>query len=241
MPHFFIDEPVKDFFEIIGDDAKHIIKSLRMQINEPVVLCCNEMEYFCRIVEIRKDLVKVELLNVKKCESESKLKVRLFQSLPKGEKMDLIVQKAVELGVESIVPVITRRCVSRPNESSLQKKIIRWQKIAKEAAMQSERGYIPKIFNAMTFEDAVNFSQNLEKTILFYENGGELLSHLIDENLSSVAIFVGPEGGFEDSEVAFAKSHRTELCSLGKRIFRTETAAIVSVAATIYEFERGQT
>ncbi len=240
MPHFFIDEPVKDFFEIIGDDAKHIIKSLRMKINEPVILCYNKMEYSCRIIEIHKDSVKVELLNVKKCEAESKLKVRLFQSLPKGEKMDLIVQKAVELGVDSIVPVLTRRCVSRPNERSLQNKIIRWQKIAKEAAMQSDRGDIPKIFNAMAFEDAIDFSHNLEKTILFYENGGDSLSRLIDSNLNSVAIFVGPEGGFEDSEVAFAKSHRTELCSLGKRIFRTETAAIVSVATTIYEFERNE-
>ena len=124
MPRFFINEPVKDFFEIIGDDAKHIIKSLRMRINETVVLCCNEMDYSCRIIEIKKNSVIVKLLNVKKCESEAKLKVWLFQGLPKGEKMDLIVQKAVELGVNSIVPVVTKRCVSRPSEASLQKKIV---------------------------------------------------------------------------------------------------------------------
>ena len=238
MPRFFINEPVKDFFEIIGDDAKHIIKSLRMRINETVVLCCNEMDYSCRIIEIKKNSVIVKLLNVKKCESEAKLKVWLFQGLPKGEKMDLIVQKAVELGVNSIVPVVTKRCVSRPSEASLQKKTDRWQKIAKEAAMQSKRGYIPKIFNVMNFDDAINFSQELEKVILFYENGGIAPYRVINNMLNSVAIFIGPEGGFENSEVDFAKSRRAELCSLGKRILRTETAAIVSVATTVYEFER---
>ena len=180
----------------------------------------------------------MKLLNVKKCESEAKLKVWLFQGLPKGEKMDLIVQKAVELGVNSIVPVVTKRCVSRPSEASLQKKTDRWQKIAKEAAMQSKRGYIPKIFNVMNFDDAINFSQELEKVILFYENGGIAPYRVINNMLNSVAIFIGSEGGFEKSEVDFAKSRRAELCSLGKRILRTETAAIVSVATTIYEFER---
>lgn len=238
MPRFFVDEPVKNFFEIVGEDANHIAKSLRMRCGELLTLCHDGVDYICEIVDFEQNLVRVELVSTKKCEAEPRLKVTLFQGIPKGDKMDLIVQKAVEVGVCAIVPVLTNRCVSRPDEKSLQKKVQRWQKIALEAAKQSGRGCVPKVFSAVSFDEAIKFAGSSEKLILFYENGGVPLPKIIDKNVSSVAIFVGPEGGFEVSEVAAVRAAGGEVCSLGQRILRTETAAVVSVAVAVYEVER---
>ena len=202
MPRFFADEPVADFFEITGEDAAHIMKSLRMRCGEMLILCHNEVDYHCKITNFSKNSVQVQLVSAQKCESEPHLKVTIFQGLPKGDKMDLIVQKAVEVGVNAIVPVFTSRCVSRPDEKSLQKKVQRWQKIALEAAKQSGRGCVPQIFSALNFKDAVSFAKSSDEIILFYENDGEFLPETMKPNLNSVSIFIGPEGGFESSEVA---------------------------------------
>lgn len=238
MPRFFIQSPVEDFFEITGEDATHIKKSLRMKCGEKVVLCHEGVDYNCEIVEFCGDLVRVKLLDFGKCTAEPSVKVTLFQGLPKGDKMDLIVQKAVEVGVCEVVPVLTSRCVSRPEEKSLQKKVQRWQKIAREAAKQSGRGCIPKISEAVDLKNAIKLAKKSEKTVLFYENGGEKLSEILNRQVDSIAIFVGPEGGFEDSEVELMESAGAEICSLGQRILRTETAAIVTVVLALYESER---
>lgn len=238
VPRFFVDKPVENFFEITGEDASHIAKSLRMKCDEMLILCHNGVDYHCKITSLGKNSVQVKLVSAQKCESEPRLKVTLFQGIPKGDKMDLIVQKAVEVGVNAIVPVFTSRCVSRPDEKSLQKKAQRWQKIVLEAAKQSGRGCVPKIFSALNFKDAVSFAKNSDEIILFYENDGESLPAAMKRNVNSVSIFVGPEGGFEASEVAEVKNSGGKICSLGKRILRTETAAIVSVALAIYESER---
>jgi len=238
MPRFFVDKPVVDFFEITGEDAGHIMKSLRMKRDEMLILCHDEVDYHCKITNFDKNSVQVKLVKTQKCESEPHFKVTLFQGIPKGDKMDLIVQKAVEVGVTAIVPVFTSRCVSRPDGKSLEKKIQRWQKIALEAAKQSGRGCIPKIFPALSFKDAVFFAKNCDKIILFYEDNGQVLTDILKSKSQSVSVFVGPEGGFEAFEVEEVTKLGGKICSLGKRILRTETAAIVSVALTIYESER---
>ena len=238
MPRFFVDKPVVDFFEITGEDAGHIMKSLRMKRDEMLILCHDEVDYHCKITNFDKNSVQVKLVKTQKCESEPHFKVTLFQGIPKGDKMDLIVQKAVEVGVTAIVPVFTSRCVSRPDGKSLEKKIQRWQKIALEAAKQSGRGCIPKIFPALSFKDAVVFAKNCDKIILFYEDNGQVLTDILKSKSQSVSVFVGPEGGFEAFKVEEVTKLGGKICSLGKRILRTETAAIVSVALTIYESER---
>lgn len=237
MPRFFISRPISNSFEITGEDANHIIKSLRMKINETLTLCHDFVDYNCKIIGFEKNCVKVKLLNVQKCESEPQVKVTLFQGIPKSDKMDLIVQKAVEIGVSAVVPVFTNRCVSRPDERSLNKKVQRWQKISLEAAKQSGRGCVPKILNVMNLDDAINFAKHDDKMIIFYEGGGKRLSQLVNNEFNSVSIFIGPEGGFENYEVDLLSNAGGLICSLGKRIFRTETAAIVSTALTIYESE----
>lgn len=240
MPRFFVNESVGDFFEISGDDAAHIAKSLRMQRGEVLTLCHNETDYVCEIEDFAEGSVKLRLLKVEKCDTEPSVDVILFQALPKGDKMDFIVQKAVEVGVSAIVPVLTSRCVSRPDEKSLQKKVSRWQKIAEEAAKQSERGKIPRVLEAVSFENAVETAKRSEKTLLFYENGGSPLREAINntEKPRSIAVFIGPEGGFEPAEVDLASDAAgAMICTLGKRILRTETAAIVATALVIYEIE----
>lgn len=237
MPRFFINEPVVDRFLVIGEDAEHIAKSLRMRLGETLVLCHDEIDYTCKIVGIEKNSVLVERISVQPCTAEPQVDVTLFQGLPKGDKMDLIVQKAVEVGVCAIVPMLSRRCVSRPDEKTLQKKVQRWQKIALEAAKQSGRGIVPKVLDVLDFSKAVELSAQKEQAILFYEADGVPLKRLLQQP-KSVAIFIGPEGGFEDDEVKLAVETGASICSLGSRILRTETAAIVASALTIYEAER---
>lgn len=238
MPRFFVNEPVEDFFEISGDDAAHIAKSLRMQKGEVLTLCHDATDYICKITDFGEGSVKLRLLKVEKCDSEPDVEVRLFQALPKGDKMDFIVQKAVEVGVSAIVPVLTSRCVSRPDAKSLQKKVQRWQKIAQEAAKQSGRGKIPRVLEVVSFENAVETAKRSEKTLLFYENGGVQLRETINSDKpQSIAVFIGPEGGFEPAEVDLVSAAGGATCTLGKRILRTETAAIVATALVIYEVE----
>lgn len=241
MPRFFVSKPVIDIFEITGEDASHITKSLRMQVNETIVLCCNNIDYICKIVEFTGNSVLVKLISTKQCDAEPKIRVTLFQGIPKSDKMDLIIQKAVEVGVSEIVPVIMNRCVSRPDKKSLDKKIQRWQKIALEAAKQSGRGMVPSISNAMNFNDAVNYAKNNNLILTFYEGGGIPISSAIDSNAESAAIFIGPEGGFDISEIDLIKQFNATICSLGNRILRTETAAIVAPALVIYEHGRNAT
>lgn len=234
MPRFFINEPVVDRFLVIGEDAEHIAKSLRMRLGETLVLCHDGIDYTCKIVGFEKNSVLVERVSAQPCTAEPQVDVTLFQGLPKGDKMDLIVQKAVEIGVCAIVPTLTRRCVSRPDEKKLQKKVQRWQKIALEAAKQSGRGIVPKVLDVLDFSKAVELSAQKEQAILFYEADGVPLKRLLQQP-KSVAIFIGPEGGFEEEEVKLALESGVNICSLGNRILRTETAAIVASALTIYE------
>lgn len=237
MPRFFIDEAVVGTFRLVGEDAAHIAKSLRMRLGETLTLCHDGVDYTCKIVDFEKNSVLVELVSVQSCEAEPKVAVTLFQGLPKGDKMDLIVQKAVEVGVSAIVPVVTKRCISRPDEKNLHKKVQRWQKIALEAAKQSGRGIVPKVLDVQDFPQAVTLGAQLEEAFLFYEAGGSPLQTLLQQP-KSVAIFIGPEGGFEEDEVKCAVEGGVSICSLGNRILRTETAAIVASALTVYELER---
>ena len=159
------------------------------------------------------------------------MQVTLYQSLTKGDKMDMIVQKAVELGVHRIVPVVTSRCVSRPDEKSLRKKTERWQKIATGAAQQSCRGIVPEVSETMSFAQAVQEASENDLSLIFYEGGGESLSALINKDIKSVAVFVGCEGGFDISEVELAKEAGVIPATLGKRILRAETAPLAGISA----------
>lgn len=239
MPRFFIDRPVdREETNIIidGEDGRHIERSLRMAAGEEISVCdSNEQEHFCKITSIQNGVVTAEILYSQPCKNEASIKVTLYQALTKGDKMDTIIQKAVELGVYKIVPVVTKRCVSRPDQKSLLKKCQRWQKIAQQAAMQSHRGIIPEIGEPLDFKRALEQSKENSKNILFYEKGGEKISDSGIKDIESLGIFIGSEGGFDPEEVSeFLKTGGTT-ATLGKRILRAETAPLAALTIIMYE------
>ena len=233
MAWFFADEKITDsIFTITGEDARHIEKSLRMRVGEELTLVdCTQTQHLCEITDFCGGGVEVKIKQSKTCESEADVRVTLYQSLTKGDKMDLIVQKSVELGVHRIVPVITSRCVSRPDEKSIKKKIERWQKIALGAAQQSCRAIVPEVSDVMDFGKALDEAAKLETSVIFYECGGESLRTFTDKGSESMGIFVGPEGGFDVAEVCKAKEKGVVPATLGKRILRAETAPLAALSA----------
>lgn len=237
MAWFFTDNEIgTENFIITGENARHISKSLRMKPGEALTLVTPEKEQLdCVITAVSADSVEVEITSRKPCENEPDVEITLYQALPKGDKMEYIVQKCVELGISRIVPVISARCISRPDEKSLAKKQVRWQKIAKEAAQQSRRGIIPKIDTAVSFKEAVKLCAQNEQNIIFYELGGESVKTLIKNKPESIGIFIGSEGGFEQAEVDLAIQSGAKAATLGKRILRAETAPLAALSVIMYE------
>lgn len=232
MPRFFINYVPEERAVITGDDARHIVHSLRMQRGESLTLCDSiGTDYHCEIENVAEDAVTVRILNFCRTVAEPSVKVTVYQGLPKADKMDSIVQKAVETGAVRVVPVMTARCVSKPDEKSAVKKIARWQKIAEEAAKQSGRGVIPQVASITGFKAAVQEASQNGETILFFEGGGKSIAELVSRETGNLAVFIGPEGGFEQSEVDYALQNGGRIGTLGARILRTETAPIAALAA----------
>lgn len=219
-------------YTICGEDAKHISKSLRMRAGEKLTICTEDgTEHLCEITDITNDSVSVNVISSKPCENEPKVKVTLYQALTKSDKMDIIIQKAVELGVYKVVPMISARCVSRPDEKSLKNKVERWNKIAKQAAMQSRRGIIPEVDNVKSFVQAAADCKEYEAAVVYYELGGEPTADIIPNSCTgSIAIYIGSEGGFEQDEVDLILQNGGRAGTLGKRILRTETAPLAALA-----------
>ena len=236
MAWFFTNEISGNSFEIEGEDARHISKSLRMKVGESLTLCTLDgRRHECEITAFSTDSVTVKVLSSTICEQEPSVKITLFMALTKGDKMDDIVQKSVELGVYEIVPVLTARCISRPDEKQIKKKVQRWQKISDNAASQSRRGIIPQVKDMMTLKEASNVCNSFDKAIVFYECGGEKLRDIIDEDIKTLAMFVGSEGGFEESEIDILKANGVTPTTLGTRILRAQTAPIAGITAVMYQ------
>ena len=230
MPRFFVDDVLGNTTHISGDDAKHIAKSLRMKVGDTITLCDrNSIEYDCEITEIDA-AIKLNVLSSKPCEREPKTKITLFQAMPKSDKMDFIVQKAVELGVDTIYPIITSRCISRPDPKKQVSKIARYNKVAIEAAKQCGRGKIPRVADFISYNDCLDLTENFDTSLLFYELGGEQINSLISEDEKDIAIIIGSEGGFSETEVSDAIKKGIKVASLGKIILRCETAPIVALS-----------
>lgn len=236
MPRFFTDHIQDDIAYILGDDAKHILKSLRMNVGEELTVCDKKgNDFLCRISALEKERVTLDIIEKSDSLSEPKTKLTIYQALPKGDKMELIIQKCVELGANKIVPIITERTISRPDDSSKSKKHDRMQRIALEAAKQSGRGIIPKIGEIQTLKQVRDEFLSHELSILFYENGGEPIREILSSKKSDIAVMIGSEGGFEQSEVDMLKVGGAKIATLGKRILRCETAPIATTAIIMYQ------
>ncbi len=229
---------------IVGSDVNHIKNVLRMKVGEELAVSngVDGKEYRCGIVSLGEDCVECELRFVKEDGVELPVKVTLFQGLPKADKMELIIQKAVELGVTEIVPVATKRCVVKLDDKKATSKIARWQSIAEAAAKQSKRGIIPKVQSVQSFKLALQQAADMDVRLIPYElaSGMEHTRELLGAIRpgQSVAVFIGPEGGFEESEIVLARENGVEPITLGKRILRTETAGMTVLAWIGYLLEQ---
>ncbi len=235
MAWFFADTDITtEYYTLSGEDAAHISRSLRMKVGESLTLCTPDgRRHECEIAEITRDEVTVKVIGSTVCEQEPTLRVSLYIALMKGDKIDDVIQKAVELGVTDITPFLSARCISRPDEKSLVKKLSRWQKIADNAASQSRRGIIPRVNPCIDISDIPRAAADCEKAVVFYECGGEKLRDIIPPSTRSIALITGAEGGFEEAEIEMLKASGVEVATLGKRILRAQTAPIAALCAAM--------
>lgn len=231
MQKLFIDYTPEKKIILDGEEARHIAKSLRMRVGDMLTVTDGKgTDFGCQIEEITKDTVHLAVCYQQAVSSEPSCKVTIYQGVPKSSKMEDIIQKCVELGVSRIVPTLTKRCVSRPDDKQALKKNQRYQKISLEAAQQSGRGIVPEISNMLTLKQALE-QDNSETKIVFYEGGGDPLKSIVCENTKSVSIYIGPEGGFDKDEVELIESKGGKRATLGPRILRTQTAPVAALTA----------
>ncbi len=245
MPRFFIENIDKnpgDSITVTGQDAVHMAKALRMKPGESVTVCGGlGFDLLCEITGVYGDSVELAVREKVLTESEPSVRITLYQGLPKGDKLEWIIEKTIELGVCEIVPVLMQRSVSRPDPKSAAKKHDRYQKQAVAAAKQSGRGIIPEVGEMIPFAQMIKRLSSHQTVIFFYECRGEPLSSVIDNiqtmqgrELTDLAIVIGPEGGFDIAEAEALQASGAFTATLGKRILRTETAPIAALAAIMY-------
>lgn len=228
---------------LTGSDVNHMKNVLRMRIGEEVFISdSSEKEYHCSILQFEENSAVLEILEIQEAGYELPSKIYLFQGLPKGDKMEWIIQKAVELGVHSVIPVEMRRCVVKLDAKKGQKKIARWQQISESAAKQSKRMEIPKIQEIMSWKEALEFAGKLDVLLVPYElakgmkETREILFSIVPGQ--SVGIFIGPEGGFDEGEIQTALEAGARPITLGKRILRTETAGMTMLSILMFTLEK---
>lgn len=245
MNRFYVeDNQVRgDKIYITGPDVNHIKNVLRMKVSEKIIISNGQgKDFYCIIESECNDEVVAYIQETRESDTELKGKIYLFQGLPKKDKMELIIQKAVELGIYEIIPVMTKRTVVKLDDKKKElKKIERWQSIVTSAAKQSGRGIIPKVGETMSFKEAVLYASKLDYNLIPYENADDIKkTREIIQNLKShesVGIFIGPEGGFEESEVNYGMSQGLTPITLGKRILRTETAGLAILSMIMLQME----
>ena len=246
MQRFFVKQEQlnKDIVVICGEDYNHIRNVLRMKTGEEVLLCDgSDKEYLCQITayNTEEESVELKITDIFGNARELPAKITLFQGYPKGDKMEMIVQKAVELGVYEIVPVMMKRSIVKLDDKKAAKKVERFNGIALSAAKQSKRGIIPEVKEVMSFQEAVAYAEQKEYVLLPYEQaeGMEYSRGLLQaaKGKKSIAVFIGPEGGFEPSEVSMIEAIGGKTLSLGHRILRTETAGVTIMSLLMFLLE----
>lgn len=253
MQHFFVEPSriVGNEVRITGEDVGHIRRVLRMKEGEELSVGngIDDTEYRCQIDHFTDDEVVCKIRFIKEEGVELPARIYLFQGLPKSDKMELIVQKAVELGVYEIIPVATKRAVVKLDDKKAKSKVARWQAVSEAAAKQSKRAVVPRVHDLMTMQEAVAYAKGMDAKAIPYELSKgmdatrEWLAFAADtvssaeDNAASIAVFIGPEGGFEESEIELAKEAGITPISLGRRILRTETAGLTILSILMYQLE----
>lgn len=243
MYNFFVDEGCRqdDRFFISGSDYNHIRNVLRMQPGDSFLVSCNGVSCLCSLERLEDEVVVAQIVEEDYQNTELPVKIYLFQGLPKSDKMELIIQKTVELGAAGIIPVEMKRCVMKLEEKKKKSRQARWQAIAESAAKQSKRNVIPEVFDVLTYKQAMEKIKEMDLFLVPYENErGMAATRETLEKIKpgmSVGILIGPEGGFDPKEVTQAQDAGAAIISLGKRILRTETAALTTVGMCMLHVE----
>ena len=243
MYHFFVsEEQIKgENAYIEGSDVNHIANVLRMKPGEELLISVRgDWDYLCKIVDIETDRVNLKVLESME-QRELPVNITLLQGIPKSDKLEMIIQKAVELGVSEIIPVKTKRVVVKIDEKKVDTKVNRWNAIAESAAKQSKRSIIPKVYEPMSIDNALEIVKDFGVKLIPYENadGIDKTRKILDnmDKTKNIAVFIGPEGGFEESEVERIKNSGFEVITLGKRILRTETAGLALLSNIMIRLE----
>lgn len=246
MPKFFVrDDQINDNkIYIVGEDVNHISNVLRMKVGDEFQVCNSDTteNYNVEIKSFEKEKIICSIINKMKSEAESDINLKIFQGIPKSDKMELIIQKSTELGIKELIPVDMERCVSKISGKDEKKKIDRWQKISEVAAKQSGRDMIPKIHNVIKINDLVKVISDFDMMIVPYEKAErysfkDAIKEIkeYDKSNINIGIVIGPEGGFEPSEVEQLREAGAKIVTLGKRILRTETVALAMSSVIMYE------
>ena len=238
MTRFFVapEELTPEFLVLTGENAQHA-KVLRLKNGEEVLVCDGQgKECLCTISDVSPGQISLVVKKRQESETEASIRVSVYMAFPKADKLEHVIQKATELGAYEIVAFPSSRCISRPDEKSLKKKLERWQKIAASAAEQSGRGRIPQVLTVGSYSEALVRAAQSDKAILFYENerATTLRMALEDGAFHTVSLLTGPEGGLEEKEVKQAQDAGLQVCTLGKRILRCETAPLCALSAVMY-------
>ena len=243
MYHFFVSEEQinGENAYIEGSDVNHIANVLRMKPGEELLISVKgDWDYLCKIVDIETDRVNLKVLESME-QRELPVNITLLQGIPKSDKLEMIIQKAVELGVSEIIPVKTKRVVVKIDEKKVDTKVNRWNAIAESAAKQSKRSIIPKVYEPMSIDNALEIVKDFGVKLIPYENadGIDKTRKILDnmDKTKNIAVFIGPEGGFEELEVERIKNSGFEVITLGKRILRTETAGLALLSNIMIRLE----
>lgn len=243
MPRFFTptDNINEDTIKILGDDARHIARSLRMAVGDTITVCdMKGNEHTCSLIKIRDEECVCKIEKTELGLTEPPINITLFMAYPKGDKLELVTQKAVELGASRIVPFFSDRCIKRPAPDKTEKNTNRLNRIAEEAAKQCGRSILPVVTEPVSFREAVALSKECELSILCYEGDStESLKNILEghKDATSVAIIIGSEGGFSIEEAEYARGEGLYMANLGRRILRCETAPAFALSAITYFYE----
>ena len=238
MTRFFVEpeELASDQVRLTGENLQHA-RVLRLKQEEKLLVCDGQgREALCAVREVGASKMELEVLERRESAAEARVRVSVYMAFPKADKLEHVIQKATELGAYEIVAFPSGRCVSRPDEKSLRKKLERWQKIAASAAEQSGRGRIPQVLTLGSYREALERAKHADKALLFYENEHAVTLRMALESspFETVSLMTGPEGGLEEAEVEQARAAGLQVCTLGARILRCETAPLCALSAVMY-------
>lgn len=247
MGKFFVkkNQIINNEINIIGDDVNHIKNVLRYNISDSIIVCDEEgKNYDCEITSINKDSIICQIISEIESNAESSIKISIFQGIPKFDKMELIIQKSVELGAYDFYPTSMKRCIVKLNQDLINKKVERWQKISEVASKQSGRDIIPQVYNPISIDDVISKIDEFDLFIIPYEKESEIsLKDILKKNQYNdiiksdfkIGILIGPEGGIDDFEIERLRNTNAKVVTLGKRILRTETVALSMISIIMYE------